>query len=320
MAGTVSECRITADVMHTWRGKKVSSKGGGQYAGPCPVGGAADHDGFGFWPTRGNFYCRYGCRHICGGQPHPSGGTVGWVVGWNGEVQPGRARIARPEIPLQAQREMHRLAMEYHHALSVPPEEYRDLARRAMEFLTGRGIRPEVALGARLGLKNSSGHWLSIPVGLGAGMCYGIKYRNLDPCDKGDRYRMEGGSSASTLYTNALFKPAKVVAVVEGVLDTLALQSAGIPAVAPASGAAGWNDSFPLLFRGKRVVVVADNDEPGLQYGTAVVGSLETAGIPTIMATVPTGKDVGEFAAQFSDWRERTQALRALWESWLGSF
>jgi DNA primase len=131
---------------------------------------------------------------------------------------------------------------------------------------------------------------------------------------------MEEGSSASTLYTNALFKPARVVAVVEGILDTLALQSAGIPAVAPASGAAGWSDSFPLLFRGKRVVVVADNDEPGLQYGTAIVESLETAGIPTIMATVPVGKDVGEFAAQFSDWRERTQVLRALWESWLNGF
>jgi hypothetical protein len=147
---------------------------------------------------------------------------------------------------------MHQLAMKYHHALSVPPEEYRDLAQMAMEFMAGRGIRPEVALQARLGLKNSSGHWLSVPIGLGTGVCYGIKYRNLDPCDKSNRYRMQEGSSASILYTNALFKPARVVAVVEGVLDTLALQSAGIPAVAPASGAAGWSESFPLLFRGRR--------------------------------------------------------------------
>jgi 5S rRNA maturation endonuclease (ribonuclease M5) len=72
----------------------------------------------------------------------------------------------------------------------------------------------------------------------------------------------------------------RVVAVVEGEKDTDRLRSIGIPATCNAQGASEpgmapkWTKAHSEQLRGADIVVLNDNDEPGLAYANAIVKSL----------------------------------------------
>lgn len=64
------------------------------------------------------------------------------------------------------------------------------------------------------------------------------------------------------------------VFVVEGEKDVLRLESLGLVATCNAGGAGKWPDALNEHFAGRRVVILADNDQPGRKHADKVVAAL----------------------------------------------
>jgi putative DNA primase/helicase len=61
-------------------------------------------------------------------------------------------------------------------------------------------------------------------------------------------------------------KEGRTVYICEGEKDVHALEAAGRIATCNAGGAGSWKPEYEKYFRGAQVIVVADNDEPGIRH------------------------------------------------------
>lgn len=100
------------------------------------------------------------------------------------------------------------------------------------------------------------------------------------------------GIKPSLYHLPALLAAAKAgqrVYWVEGEKCVHAAEAAGMVATCASNGVNGWRDYFPRAFTGaSEVVVIADNDEPGMKYAAEVVAHLRGAGLRASAARVRT--------------------------------
>lgn len=236
----------------------------------CPFTGGVDRlNRFG---RPGEPHCRWWCRR-CNGFGFLDGGS-----GANhGPVEPKLYQVpATPNIPQH-------LAEEYHSKL------------HSYDYFLGRGITKEWADKALLGYSAAHQAW-TIPLFYG-GMLYGMQYRSSRKNPK-FRYWSEKGGFNNLLYGAKWVSDARYVVIVEGALDSLALNGYGFPSVAtPASNNSNpwqlcWNDS---LQKAIDKVIVMDYDEPG-EFGRPgeVIALAKQKKIPgSRIVTLPL-KDAGE--------------------------
>lgn len=149
-------------------------------------------------------------------------------------------------------------------------------------FLEPRGITFEAASASRLGCLSEPipgferfVGMLAIPYLTGSGAVVAIKYRCIRDHDcKAEgcqRYDAPDGQKAKLYNAGALAKPGAIAAVVEGELKARVVSDVlGIPAVGTSAGV--WMDHWPrCLADFDRVLVIADNDEPGLKHAKGKV-------------------------------------------------
>ena len=92
-----------------------------------------------------------------------------------------------------------------------------------------------------------------------------------------------------------------IVFVVEGEKDVHAIEDAGYVATTNPGGAGGpnqqkWLPNHTAALQGARVIICADNDEPGLKHAHAVAAALQESGIPVKLKSPPAPyKDAAEF-------------------------
>ena len=190
---------------------------------------------------------------------------------------------------------------------------------RGRAFLKSRGISEEVAWSLQLGLttKNFSAASkpqlaLCIPRFDQQGKLLGVKYRALEPQDKGSKWLQEAGSAADFLF--APMRPkTDVLFIFEGELDCALAQSLGVDAAAyfGTAGVPTGNPSARFLAsvaaikeRGQRIVIVPDADDVGRAAAVRLQHYLDSAGVEYL----PDGiKDLGEL------WKRDAQAA----EQWL---
>ena len=143
-------------------------------------------------------------------------------------------------------------------------------------YLDARGIGEQAAISARLGLVSDPvvGHerfvgWMSIPYVTPAGPV-AMKFRCVSDHDCKDvgcqRYDAPAGQKARLYGAHTLIQGGEVAAVAEGEFKQIVVHNVlGIPAVSTSAGA--WLDHYPrtLADYGK-VLVIADNDDPGLKH------------------------------------------------------
>ena len=67
---------------------------------------------------------------------------------------------------------------------------------------------------------------------------------------------------------------AKAVFLIEGEKDCETLRSLGLVATTNAGGADSWNDVYAESFKGKRVAIIPDNDEPGRKHAWKAAKSI----------------------------------------------
>ncbi|MFN2467038.1 MAG: AAA family ATPase [Gaiellaceae bacterium] len=92
-------------------------------------------------------------------------------------------------------------------------------------------------------------------------------------------------------------KQGHTVYIVEGERDVLELEAAGVVATCNPMGAGKWCDEYAESLRGASVVVVADNDEPGIAHARAVAASLARVGVVAQLVRAREGKDATDHLA-----------------------
>ncbi|MEK7752024.1 MAG: CHC2 zinc finger domain-containing protein [Acidobacteriota bacterium] len=88
---------------------------------------------------------------------------------------------------------------------------------------------------------------------------------------------------------------ARAVFVVEGERDVDSLGKLGLAATTNPGGAGKWRPEYAEHFRGKRVAVLPDADEPGRRHALQVTESLLPVAASVRVVELPRGKDATEF-------------------------
>ncbi len=151
----------------------------------------------------------------------------------------------------------------------------------------------------------------------------GLQMRDLFDSPKGSTYRypdgrqvhrspekkfiQSGNTKGRSLFRSDRVHDSSTVFVVEGEQDVLAIEAAGGAAVCSAMGAgkAHLFDWEPL--RDKRVVIVADRDEPGRKHAGDVAKLLDGVSISVRVVEAKVGKDAGDHLAAGHGLDEFTQ-------------
>ena len=108
---------------------------------------------------------------------------------------------------------------------------------------------------------------------------------------------------------------AEEVFAVEGEKDVHSLEKIGLVATCNVAGAGKWTDDLSDYFRGKSVVVLPDNDEPGRKHARMVADSLRGIARSIKVVELPglTEKgDVSDFLDGFGDADEALERLSML--------
>jgi len=104
-----------------------------------------------------------------------------------------------------------------------------------------------------------------------------IRFRRLE--GDGPKYLTIPGDKARLFNTHALTRYSKDIAITEGEIDAITAELAGVPAVG-VPGASLWKPFYRELFLGYRHVnILADGDEPGLDFARKVARTLPNARI-----------------------------------------
>lgn len=197
-----------------------------------------------------------------------------------------------PPLSEEFRRSLDTAASRYHMELLVP-------GSPALNYLLGRGIDRRTIGVYRLGVvdgtipehANYKG-WISIPYLTRLGGVVSLKFRRLG--GDGPKYI---GPYPTRLYNTMAFDRAEqlgYVAICEGEFDAIILDGlCAIPAVA-IPGVETWkaHPEWRELFAGfTRVLIFADQDEPGKGLTKQLISSLDTAQLVALPGDV---KDVNE--------------------------
>ena len=157
------------------------------------------------------------------------------------------------------------------------------------QYLMARGISPEAASSARLGVVADPrpGHercegWLSIPYLGTQGQVVSIRFRCMEQHDHREhrhgKYMTVSGDRPRLYGVADLMLGSRWVALTEGELDRIILKQLGIPAVVGVPGAQSWKRHHSRLLQGfEQVVIFGDPDEAGAEMVNTISKSLRQA-------------------------------------------
>jgi len=115
-----------------------------------------------------------------------------------------------------------------------------------------------------------------------------IRFRRIVEGQGGGKYLTQAGDRPRLYNTLALLANSSRIAITEGEIDAITAQICGIPTVG-VPGAQAWREHFREPFLGYRdVFILADGDEPGLNFAQAVAKTLFNAKV----IPMPPGEDV----------------------------
>ncbi len=297
--------------------KKVSSSGGGEYAGPCPFCGGRDRFRVQPYNKDGG---RWFCRH-CGGEKWND--AADYLMRRNGITYPEAKRMLEggtipPMVhkPAPTQAPLHQAECDpdvwQHRALEFAHyckgNIFSSAGDEVVAWLMARGITAEIILRARLGYNPKDisdaperwgypksyervhlSHGLTIPNIDTAGI-HGIKIR------RGEAERKYTGVKGSAIWMYGGWSCAEdrtVGFLFESELDALVGLSSGYGCAYFALPAGQHiKPCYQYIMQDVQdVIVMPDNDAPGLAHAQALAKIPHFwAGLPT-----PTGKDLSEY-------------------------
>lgn len=183
----------------------------------------------------------------------------------------------------------------------VPTQEYKEPAKKLLEnrlmlekVLKLRGLTEETVRKYRLGYDNRR---LTIPVFNEHGWCVNLRRYDLFKTGGPKIVSYREGFGKARLYPLESLQASQVF-VVEGELDALIGCQSGLACITPSGGAKTWKEEWSKLFKGKDVLVVPDNDEPGMSGARTRYESLRKEAASCAIIRLPV-KGEGE---DLTDW------------------
>lgn len=170
---------------------------------------------------------------------------------------------------------------------------------QAARWLTQRGISPETALGARLGVASdpAPGHarftgMLAIPYLNRTGDPLTVRFRCLEEHDHREHFHGKYNSikdDPTRVYNvGAIHRAGDTICITEGELDTLILTQLGLHSVA-IPGANSWKGHHRKMLAGfNKILVFGDGDEAGAEFSNKITRQMRNA----TAIKMPTGLDV----------------------------
>lgn len=101
---------------------------------------------------------------------------------------------------------------------------------------------------------------------------------------------------------------------VEGEKCALALMERGLSATTTPGGASGWKDSFAHAYRDRTVVIIPDNDNPGLNYANEVLQGIKAIAKSVKLIFLPglaDGEDIYDWFEQKSNTVDKLREILA---------
>lgn len=108
-----------------------------------------------------------------------------------------------------------------------------------------------------------------------------------------------GEENDTSLFNPARLADADDVVLTEGELDCILLEQKGIPAVSTTGGAVGFQPEWAEAFRGKRIFLTPDDDEPGAKGAVRTATMLEGVAEVVYIADLDTGIKGGDVTDHF---------------------
>ena len=103
-----------------------------------------------------------------------------------------------------------------------------------------------------------------------------------------------------------ILQTSRTIFLVEGEKDVERLESISLLATTVPMGANSWDSGMAMHFKGKRVVIIPDNDGPGKTFAKQAAGDLVTAGATVKIVELPGIPDKGD-VSDFLDVKENTR-------------
>lgn len=142
------------------------------------------------------------------------------------------------------------------------------------------------------------------------------EFRQRRPNGKGWIWNLNG--TRRVLYRLPEVLKAQEILVVEGEKDVEAARQLGFVATTCPMGAGKWRDEYNQPLRGKKVILIPDNDEQGRKHMMKVAQSLNgsTEELKWIdLPDVPSKGDLSDWVAQFSDLEDAAERLSIMIEN-----
>lgn len=196
-----------------------------------------------------------------------------------------------------------KLSPTFMRSLGVAVERFESHVHLAESYLAERGLWEDGILRvARLGVvaeptpeyEKYEGR-LVLPY-LTPGGVVNIKFRCIqhDKCDGHKKYLGLPGAVDRLYNVQALHDASKTIHIAEGELDALSASVVGFPCVG-ISGASKWQAHYTKLFEDfEQVIVFAEGDEAGREFGKRIRGELDNARV----VQLPDGEDVNSLLAR----------------------
>lgn len=223
------------------------------------------------WCLEGTSVCV--CMRVASDKPKPfRGGEVGWIHSLDGKVTPPYVKPA----PLPPVINVGKILREYRSATST----------RSIHMLAKMlGVSTDSLIDLEFLHSRWEEAW-AVPMCDGHGNYIGIRIRHMD-----GRKWAEPGSHSGIFIPRC--QPQSMALILEGPTDTAAALSLGFYGIGRPSCSGGVPHLVTAVKRLKiqRVVIVADNDDPGIRGATDLQKWLA---VPSCMLVLPT-KDLREF-------------------------
>jgi hypothetical protein len=184
----------------------------------------------------------------------------------------------------------------------IPPEEYKEPFKKLLEntfvmrkLEESRGITEDTVRKYRLGYVKGR---LTIPIFNDLGMCVNIRRYDLFKAGGPKTLSFAEGYGKARLFPLETLKSATIF-VVEGEMDCLLGNQHGIACVTPSGGAQTWKSEWNKKFKGKNVVIVPDNDPPGIKGAQNRMAEISKFAASCRIVELPRLKEEGE---DLTDW------------------
>lgn len=169
------------------------------------------------------------------------------------------------------------------------------IPNNVLQWLHERGLADSVIEKHNL---SWNGNQIVIPIYDYSGKLLFNKYRRNPFSDEGPKYIYDAGSTAQLFWSLGDVSNLNKFIIVEGEMDAMRLESAGLNAVSTTGGAGTWRDEWNEYINDNELYIAYDNDAAGLQGAIKLLTKIDAGLI--VLPRNNNIKDITDYLQNYS--------------------